>query len=287
MKLIYLDESGTFADHLTAAELRTNKRKSSHFVLSALIVDLENWELVFNRLKTLRADIRRNYNIKKSEQIHAHELIGGSGVWRHIKYKHLTSPKRRKLLRYLLENYSQWPEIKIITACVQKLTSFPSINPESAREIAYQNLFNRIERTLGDEPYIVIVDGQEDFEVIKILRKMKVINYISGSNMPIKSSIEDPLFKLSRNSYFLQLIDHIAYATLHIFDTRLNTAVAKDITESGIYMVLGVAAAHRQTARLYPGLVIVPSIHENDVDELRKKSLGISPDSSGGAGVTR
>lgn len=288
MKLIYIDESGSFNDGLVAAELATNRRKSSHYILAAAIVDTENWQLVFERLKNLRADLRRNFKISKSDQIHAYELIGNSGVWRHIKYKHLNSSKRRKILRYLLENYKQWPEISIVSVAVEKLSRFPkSINPSTAREVAYQNLFNRIERTLGDEPYVVIVDGQEDFAIIKTLRKMKVFNMIGRSNVPIKSSIEDPLFKLSKASYFLQMIDHVAYATLHLFDDRLNIDVAKDAYNSKFYHQRGIKAVHSPSSEILPGVVIVPSLSSEELDNVIKKSLGESPDSSGGAGATR
>jgi hypothetical protein len=288
MKLVYIDESGTFNDSLTTAELATNRRKSSHFVLSAAIVDIENWKLVFDRLKNLRGDLRRNFGISKSDQIHAHELVGNSGVWRHEKYKHLTSSKRRKVLRYLLENYKQWPEISVISTSVEKLSRFPkSINPETAREVAYQNLFNRIEKNLGDELYVVIVDGQEDFAVIKTHRKMKVFNMIGKTNIPLRSSIEDPLFKLSKASYFLQMIDHIAYATLHVFDARLNQHIARDLVDSRFYEYRGIKAAHSPTADLLPGVVIVPSITKSELAGILKKSLGESPDSSGGAGATR
>lgn len=288
MKIIYVDESGTFNDSFSVQEAKTNKRKSTHFVLSALIIDLENWSLVFERLKSLRTDLRHNYKISKSEQLHAHELISGSGVWRHKKYMHLTSPKRKKLLKYVLTNYSMWPEISIVTAVVDKLcVTYPSINSSSARSLAYENLFNRIEKTLGDERYIVINDGQEDFDVIKIIRKMKVFNPINGQNIALKSFAEDPLFKMSRNSYFLQLIDHIAYATLHLYDERLNLAIGNDLLNSNIYQSIGIKAVHRESANVLPGIINIPKISEVDLQALTKKSLGKSPDSSSGAGLTR
>ena len=291
MKIIYIDESGTFNDGLTPALVKTDKRRSTHFVLSALVVDLENWELVFGRFKKLRADVRHNYKIKKSEHIHAHELVNGSRVWRHIKYKHLTSPTRRRLLKYLLTNYASWPEIKVMTVAVSKLTPFPSIQPDTARSCAYENLFNRLDKTLGDEPYLVINDGQEDYEIIKLLRKMRAFNQVTMSSgqkvdVRIKSLVEDPLFKYSKNSYFLQCIDHIAYATLHIFDERLGPVIGRDLLLSGVYPNLGIKAAHRETASDLPGIVIVPKMNAEDVAKLRKKSLGVSATSSG-AGLTR
>lgn len=286
MKIVYIDESGTFNDSLTAAEATTNRRKSLYFVLSALVVDLDDWEKVFGRFKNLRADVRRGFNIKKSEQIHAYELIGGSGVWKHIKYRHLHSTKRQRLLKYMLMNYTAWPEISVITVIVNKLTSYPTIQPHTARIRAYENLFNRIDKTFVENrltgenhQYLVINDGQEDNDVIKLMRKMRAYNTVtmtSGERLDIviKGLVEDPLFKSSKNSYFLQCIDHIAYSTLHLFDERLNPSIGKDILSSGVYDKRGIKAVHRETASALPGVIIVPKIAQTDVVDLRRKSLG-------------
>lgn len=286
MKLIYIDESGTFNDGLTLVEAKTNKRKSLYFVLSALIVDLDDWEKVFGRFKKLRSDVRHNYNIKKSEQLHAYELAGGTGVWKHRRYKHLTSPKRQRLLKYLLTNYATWPELSVITVVVSKLTLYPSIQPNTARQVAYENLFNRIDKTFAGsaeegngQQYIVVNDGQEDAEIIKHLRKMRAYNSVRMSNgdtvdTRIKGLVEDPFFKTSKHSYFLQCIDHIAYSTLHLFDDRLNPSIGKDLLLSGLYDGLGIKAVHYPTADILSGVVIAPKMTRTDIDALRRKSLG-------------
>ncbi|HEX8763373.1 MAG TPA: DUF3800 domain-containing protein [Candidatus Saccharimonadales bacterium] len=287
MKLIYIDESGTFNDQLSEAEAKTNKRKSLYFVLSAIIVDTNDWEKVFGRFKTLRHDLRHNYGIKQSEQIHAYELIGGKAVWKHQRYMHMTSDKRQRLLKYMLTNYSFWPEISIITVAVRKLTQYQTITPETARERAYENLFNRIDKTFFNEyspetdkhPYIVVNDGQEDKAVIKYLRKMRAFNKVRQTDgttldIKVKGLVEDPLFKSSKNSYFLQCVDHIAYATLHLFDQRLNPSIGTDMLNSGIYDRRGIKVVHYETSKHLPGIVIVPKLAEADVLKLRQKSLG-------------
>lgn len=278
MKLVYIDESGTFCDQLTEEELLINRRKSSHFILSALIVDLDNWEKLLVRFKNLRADMRRNYGIKKSHELHAHELISGSGIWRHLQYIHLTSKLRKSALKYCLANYAQWPEIDIMSVAVQKLTSYDSITPETARTLAYENLFNRLDKTLKNEKYIVINDGQEDAEIIKILRRMRAFHIVTTSysgrlDARVKSLIEDPLFKLSRYSFFLQAIDHVAYATLHLFDDRLHPGIARDLVLAEVYEKKGIAAVHRNSALVLPGIVVVPALSSKELRKIKQRAL--------------
>lgn len=273
MKIIYVDESGTFGDGITPSIAASNNRLSTHFVLSALIVDVENWEKILGRFKSLRSDLRHNYGVKKSQQIHAYELIGGRGIWKIIKYKHLSDTKRQKMFRYILENYAMWPEINVISVSANKLSGLPSINPDSAREIAYENLVNRIDKTLVGEDYILINDGQEDTRIIRQLRKMRAFNKVRTSyagtiDIRTKSLLEDPLFKYARDSYFLQAIDHIAYATLHVFDGRLNQDVARSLVRSKLYKQRGFGVAHRNTAAHFPGVVIVPKLTVQAVEDL-------------------
>lgn len=240
-------------------------------------------EKLLGRFKSLRTDLRHNYKIKKSDQIHAYELLGGRGIWKSRRYSHLTSAKRKLLFKYILSNYATWPEMRLISVSVDKLCGLPSITSETAREKAYENLFNRIDKTLntersnrgdeGLEEYIVINDGQEDTRIIRLLRKLRAYNQINTSyagriDIKIKSLIEDPLFKYARDSYFLQAIDHIAFATLHIFDSRLDMSIGKDLLKAGIYKNLGIAAVHSYTATHFPGVVLVPSRTVADVRSL-------------------
>jgi len=278
MKLIYIDESGTFSDGLTEQIAITNKRLSTHFVLTAVLIDIEDWEKILGRFKSLRSDLRHNYKVNKSEHIHAFELLGGGGVWRHIKYAHLNSAKRLSMFAYILSSYSNWPEPKVISVVVSKLTNYKSINPDTAREKAYENLVNRIDKTLDGEKYMIINDGQEDDKIIRQLRKLRAYNKLNTSyagtvDIEIRSLIEDPLFKYSKNSYFLQYVDHIAYATLHAFDERLSTDSAKALLNSGLYQKSGIPAAHASTKGLMPGVVIVPKMDVKDIKEKIKRAL--------------
>lgn len=73
---------------------------------------------------------------------------------------------------------------------------------------------------------ILICDEGNEIEYVKQLRKMNVINHIQSQygrwgstkkttqNIPLDRIVEDPWFKDSQKSYFIQLVDFCAFALL-------------------------------------------------------------------------
>jgi hypothetical protein len=72
--------------------------------------------------------------------------------------------------------------------------------------------------------FIIADEGREN-EIVKALRRMHVHNYIPSQyghwepgvvakNITTDRIVEDPVFKASARSYFLQLVDCVAFALL-------------------------------------------------------------------------
>lgn len=92
---------------------------------------------------------------------------------------------------------------------------------------AYERLLNRINRTMrawGSQAMLVWDMGKEA-EYRRLSRRMAVYNPIPSmyaewgpgrptKNIPLDYIVEDPVFKDSAESYFLQLADFSAYALL-------------------------------------------------------------------------
>ena len=92
----------------------------------------------------------------------------------------------------------------------------------------FEWLMNRVNRNMeaSDSHAILICDQGKEAAFTKLSRKMMVYNPISSQfgvwketgttskNIPIRRIIEDPFFKDSARSYFIQLVDFAAYALL-------------------------------------------------------------------------
>jgi len=68
--------------------------------------------------------------------------------------------------------------------------------------------------------------------MVRLARRMRVFNPIPSQfggtlQRPLKWIVEDPLFKESTSSYFLQLVDHCAFALLKNDSQLKSKAVAK------------------------------------------------------------
>lgn len=105
---------------------------------------------------------------------------------------------------------------------------FNAVFPRKQDETAFEWLLNRVNRTLkawGSRAVLVCDQGKE-ISYTRLVRRMYIYNPIpsqygqwldSGQkwkNIPLERIVEDPFFKDSAQSYFIQLVDFAAYALL-------------------------------------------------------------------------
>ena len=94
---------------------------------------------------------------------------------------------------------------------------------------AFDRIMNRINRTAAEAGHqvILICDKGQEAEFTRRMRKMRVHNPIPSKigawddgnpakNIPTSQILEDPFFKDSRDSYFIQAVDFCAYALLRM-----------------------------------------------------------------------
>lgn len=260
MHIVYIDESGSYNDSSYKKQNNwqpSGKRESKYFVLTGLVVNELKWKNLFKKVKNIRENIKKTHKIPLKEYIHTTELITGSGIWRHEKRKDFSKAKRIKLLKNLLHEYSQLNKYCYYASVFADKTK-KFCNPVSCRELAYENLINRLEKDIDDN-YIIIHDGQEDGFIIRLLRKKRIFNFIQGKKFTLSNLTEDPLFKHAKNSYFLQIVDHIAYTILHYYDDHLpNDNIGKLYNASGLKN-LGNPKVCYKTKIDTPGHIPVPS----------------------------
>ncbi|MBN2378055.1 MAG: DUF3800 domain-containing protein [Sedimentisphaerales bacterium] len=205
MHLIYIDDSMD----------GTNLPGTPRCVFSALAVPAERWREVFGLVKDFRRRIKQSDGIKVNKELHATEFIAGRG-----SLGDKIVPKRRRLELYAeaLRLISNLPEVRL----------FNALSPRAEEYRIFERLLNRINRTMEawNSHAMLICDEGKECIYTRMVRKMSVFNPIpsrygvwrdtasSTRNIPIERIIEDPVFKDSKSSYFIQLADFCAFALL-------------------------------------------------------------------------
>jgi hypothetical protein len=106
---------------------------------------------------------------------------------------------------------------------------FNCVANNDEEDLAYERMLIRLNRTLQPDVWnsygLLLWDEGKDAEHRKLTRRMRVQNPIPSKygewpqgtvtkNIPLERIIEDPVFKKSEHSYFIQLVDFCAYALL-------------------------------------------------------------------------
>jgi len=199
MHLIYIDESADPQVH----------------VLSALAIPAEEWRAAFQQVRDFRRSLRRTDGIFVYKEFHAWEFVSGRG---RLSNGIVTKWRRCQIFKEALKLVAGLPGAKLFNA-----TSRPK---ESST--AFERLLNRINRTMQswDTRAILICDEGKEEAYTRTVRRKGVYNPIpsrfgvwhdlgtSTKNITIDRILEDPFFKKSSRSYFIQLVDFAAFALL-------------------------------------------------------------------------
>ena len=225
---------------------------SEKYCLCAIGIRHGEWRECFNRARQQRSLLKQDHGVFIRKEIHAHEFVNGRGrVSDHSIGKWQRSRIFEQLLlgvaqmpHVMLVNVcidvagrsnpqmDAWDRLmnRIERTMLEYerrelplrrdlLAKLPPEFPETARA--------EIERRLNyyRPRAIIFADEGREAEITKALRKMSVFNpipsqfgqWLGGAdtmNIPVERVIEDPNFKRSHHSFFLQLADCVAYALL-------------------------------------------------------------------------
>lgn len=208
MDIIYLDES----------------IEDTHFVYSALAIPEDSWLAIFGLTKDWRRELRERYGIRIARELHARELVSGKGK---LGNKIVTKYHRTIIFKQglqLLANRGIDLDLYVTNV---SLTRSPEESKRDFYTRALNRVINRIQRTLKEQRRygILIFDEGKEITVRRMIRRMRAWNPIpsrfgaweNGSaykNIRADRILEDPIFRRSCDSYFIQLVDFIAYALL-------------------------------------------------------------------------
>jgi hypothetical protein len=206
-----------------------DSRDARSCVFSALLVRDESWQDAFRIVRDFRRGLRKSDGIFMYSEIHAWKFVSGRG---HISDAVVPKGRRCAIFLELLRLVARLPQTHL----------FNAVFPVKEELRAFEWLLNRINRTMQawNNHAILISDQGKESDMTRLRRKLGAFNPIpsqkgvwddSGEthkNIPIERIIEDPFYKDSRHSYFIQLVDCCAYALLR----RENPVASK--TKYGI-----------------------------------------------------
>lgn len=212
MFLMYVDESG---------DCGLVNSPSSLFVLTGLVVHELRWAEYKDRLVAFRSRMRTGFGLKLREEIHASALINKPGPLSRIR-----RDQRLVILHALVRELAGMVDLNVINIIVNKNGK---VSQYDVFEKAWSALIQRFENTIShrnfrgpanaDECGIILPDHTDDKKLTDLLRKMRAYNPIPNQpqhgmgyrNLRVSRVIEDPNFRNSAHSYFIQACDTIAY----------------------------------------------------------------------------
>jgi hypothetical protein len=195
MHLVYIDDS---FEH-------------PHQIYSAIAVPAHRWRDCFDAIKAWRSGLKQTDSILITREFHATEFTAGRG---RLGPQIVGKYRRSRIFLEAMQLLNSLDGVRIFNVC---RTSKP--------QWALERLITRIHKTMEtwDSYATLIFDEGKEAEITRLLRKMGVYNpvpvYVAPGqtelkNLAVSRILEDPVFKESDRSYFVQMADFVAYALL-------------------------------------------------------------------------
>ena len=211
MRIYYIDES----------------EGPTRYVRSALGVDAERWNDLYEDIQEWRRELRETYGIPPDRELHACDLLSGRGMLaRNGNANERLSPGRgaevfREGLRRIEDAASNIGGIEVINVCLRK----PDVY--AYERVSLNRLLNRINasvRAAGRHAFLIFDEGREGM-ITTAYRRLRTCNPVPSRyerweegertrNIPVENVIGGPSFRNSRDDDLLQMADLIAHALL-------------------------------------------------------------------------
>ena len=196
MHIIYIDDS----------------RDEKLCIFSALALAVDQWHDAFRIVREFRRNLRHSYGISPYKELHAWKFVSGRGRPAH---RIITKGQRVSIFLEALTMMTRLPSARL----------FNVVFPHGRDAEAFEHLLKQIDRAMeawGSYTILVCDEGKNRL-FTRIVRKLYVYHPIlrmweekekPWRNVPLRRIVEDPFFKDSTQSHFVQLVDFSAYALL-------------------------------------------------------------------------
>lgn len=207
MKICYYDESGDDGFPTYSSPL---------FALCAIYFDHLHWKEIHEQIVELRRELKSNFNFPVKVELHTKQFLLDKDPYRNFGF---TSADRIGLITRFCEFIGNL-DIKIINILINKTVirskTYDVMN--TSLKYSVQRIENDIDpKNNPDIKFMIITDEGRVGKMRKTTRAIQRINYIPSQfgtapiRKEIESLIEDPLPKDSKESYFIQMADLVAY----------------------------------------------------------------------------
>lgn len=200
MYLFYVDGS---ADH-------------HYYTFSAIGVPETNWVTTFGAIKDFRKSLREQHGVLLRKELHAWKFLSGRG---RPSTKFLSKQLRADIFRGALNMLAALKPQGVVI-----------INSALGNEDwAFERILNRINTAVGKfgTKALLICDEGKEEHYTTMCRRLRAHNPIPSKfgawatgkewkSIPASNIIEDPVFKQSHRSNFIQMADFCAFALLRM-----------------------------------------------------------------------
>ena len=207
MYFCYTDESGDWGEYDAQ---HPEKSGSRYFILCGLILPSKNWKSSLETLKAYRKLIARQAYLPYDVEFHCSDMID---THKTKAYTQISIPDRWKLISGFAETIGQYGAFSIICVVIDKSKNV--IDSQSYMTEAVANLYIAYDQFLrsNEENGILFFDRANEKHITTHARKLLGTGS-SGTTIPgvrIGWVVEDPIFRTSSDSIFIQAADVIAY----------------------------------------------------------------------------
>jgi len=214
---MYVDESGDVG--LTNSPTR-------YFALSGLVVHELRWQEYLDQLIEFRKRLKPKFGLKLREEIHS-----GTMFTRPNELARIPKYDRLAIVRMFADELATMKDISLINVICDKTNKSLGYD---VFEKSWSALLTRFENTMQhhnfpgpknpDDKGIIIPDNTDNKKLVRLLRKLRYYNPVPNQaqygigyrNIQLKYIIEDANFRDSRDSYFIQGCDLVAFLLYQI-----------------------------------------------------------------------
>lgn len=196
MHFVYIDDS----------------KDGTDLYFSALIVPSDQWREGLDKIIAWRRDIKSRFGIYVQKEIHATDWLAGRGK---VAPRVVSKAIRAMLFREFLKTIAELPGAQLINATGHK-----------NRDLTiFERMMNRIQKNMEVHGSECLIFSDEGKSYDKLLRKMRHFNHIpsrfgrwapgqASQNIPLSRVLEDPIYRDSAKSFYIQAADACAFSLL-------------------------------------------------------------------------